>query len=136
MDLLDRLRAAGKGPPQPPPPIDLPRAIGQRRRACVVARLVAVARCEGFDQQDLPAPRLGPVLQRQRQARAHQAAADNGQVDPAHRAAAINASMSATVLGTPPVRMSQPCLVTTTSSSMRTPMPRHFFATLWLSGEI
>src|SRR5450830_1906741 len=135
MNLLDRLGAAGDGLPQAQTLINLPRAIGQRRRARVVARLVAVARREGFDQYDLPAPCLGPGLQRQRQAGAHQAA-DNGQVDPAHRAAAINASMSATVLGTPLVRISQPCLVTTTSSSMRTPMPRHFFATFWLSGEM
>ena len=136
MDLLDRLRTPGNGLPQAQPLVNLARAKRQRGRARIVARLVAVARCKGFDQHDLPTPRLGPGLQCQGQAGAHQATADNRQVDPAHRAAAINASISATVLGTPPVRISQPCLVTTTSSSMRTPMPRHFFATVWLSGEI
>ena len=38
--------------------------------------------------------------------------------------------------GPPEVRISQPFLVPTTSSSIPTPMPRHFFATLWLSAAM
>ena len=42
---------------------------------------------------------------------------------------AISASISATVFGASLLSMSQPSLVTTTSSSMRMPMPHHFLAT-------
>ncbi|MCY1406614.1 hypothetical protein D9M71_218850 [compost metagenome] len=140
LDLANRFGPAADLLPQAQTLIDLPGAEGQRRGACVIARLVAVARCEGFDQQDLPAARLGARLQGKRQTGADQATANDCQVHPVHaaalRAAAIKASISATVFGTPEVRISQPCLVTTTSSSIRTPMPRHFFATFWLSAPI
>ena len=67
------------------------------------------------------------VLQRQRQTRAHHAAADDGDIARAcrrmrsHHAAAISASISSAALGTSSVSTSQPARVTTTSSSMRTP---------------
>ena len=133
MNLFDRLGAAGNFLPHAQALINLPRAERQRRRAGVVARLPAVAGSERFDQDDFPALRLGPGLQRQRQTGADQTATDDCQIDSTHAACvlacAISASISATVFGTPLVRMSQPDRVTTTSSSMRTPMPRHFFAT-------
>src|SRR5690606_12652128 len=109
--------------------------------ARVVAGLVAVARGEGFDHDDAPAPRARAFLQGQGQAGAHQPAADDGQLDPFHQACsrdavAISASISATLLGTSPVRISQPSAVTTTSSSMRTPMPRQRGSTCSLSGAM
>jgi hypothetical protein len=140
LDLADRLGTAADALPQAQALVDLPGAEGQRRRACVIAGLETVAGGEGLYQQDLPAPGPGTGLQGQGETGANQAAADDGEMDPAHAtwllAAAIRASISATVLGTPEVRISQPFLVTTTSSSIRTPIPRHFFATLWLSAAI
>ena len=133
VNLPDRLGAMADGLPQAQLLVDLLGTERQCRRTRVVAGLEAVTGGEGLDQQDLPAPRLGPRLQGQGQARAHQAATDDRQVHPIHaaslRAACISASISATVRGTPEVRISQPCLVTTTSSSILTPMPRHFLAT-------
>ncbi|MNH05391.1 hypothetical protein D3C79_647140 [compost metagenome] len=140
LDLADRFGAAADLLPQAQTLINLSGAERQSRGAGVIARLVAVARRERLNQQNLPATRLGTGLQGKRQARANQATANDCQVDPIHaaalRAAAIKASISATVLGTPEVRISQPCFVTTTSSSIRTPIPRHFFATLWLSAPM
>ncbi|MCY1408996.1 hypothetical protein D9M71_243300 [compost metagenome] len=140
MNLLDRLGAAGNFLPDAQALVNLPRAKGQRRRTSVVTRLIRIPRGERLDQHDLPASGLGPGLQGQRQTRTDQPATNDCQVDSTHaacvRACAIRASISLTVFGTPPVNISQPVLVTTTSSSMRTPMPRHFFATFWLSGAI
>ncbi len=139
VNMLDGLGALGDPLPDAQPLIDQPRAIGQRRGAGIVAGLVFVAGLEGLDQLDPPAARPRTLLQRQSEARADQTTADDRQL--AHdqatsRAPAISASISATALGTPPVRISQPVLVTTTSSSMRTPMPRHFLATSWLSAAM
>ncbi len=140
LDLPDRLGARADGLPEAEVLVDLPSAERQCRRARIVAGLEAVAGGERLDQQDLPAARLGACLQGQSQACAHQPATNDRQVDPTHaaslRAACISASISATVRGTPEVRISQPCLVTTTSSSILIPMPRHFFATSWLSAAM
>ena len=49
---------------------------------------------------------------------------------------AVNQSTrNATVLGTDAVRSSHPSAVTSTSSSSRMPMPRHFRATLLFCGD-
>ena len=141
MDLRNRLGALADARPDAQALVDLPSAVGQRGGARIVARLITVAGGEGLDQHDLPTAGLGTGLQGQGQAGTHQAAADDRKLYATHQAttaradcaSAIRASTSATVLGTPPVRISQPPLVTTTSSSIRTPMPRHFFATFWLS---
>ena len=50
--------------------------------------------------------------------------------------AAISASISLVVFGAQDVITSQPSSVTSTSSSIRIPMPRHFFATLRSSAGI
>src|SRR5207253_1610714 len=96
-------------PPSAEPLINLSGAEGQRRGARVIARLIGVARRERFDQHDLPAAGLGPGLQGQRQTGANQTATNDCQIDSAHaaciRAAAISASISATVFGTPLVRI-------------------------------
>src|SRR5690606_41335921 len=65
---------------------------------------------EGLDQLDPPAALLRTLLQRQSEARADQTTADDRQL--AHdqatsRAPAISASISATALGTPLVRISR-----------------------------
>src|SRR5690606_32745662 len=106
--------------------VDQPGAVGQRRRTGVIARLILIAWFERLDQLNRPAARLCAMLQCQRQAGANQTTANDRQR--AHdqatsAAAAIKASISATAFGTPPVRISQPVRVTTTSSSIRTPMP-------------
>ncbi len=140
LDLQDRLGASGNLLPEAKPFIDASRAERQCRRTRIVAGLPGFTRREGLDEHDFPAARLGTGLQRQRKARTDQSAADDGDIEAAHTtcscAAAISASISATVLGTPPDRISHPCLVTTTSSSIRTPIPRHFFATSRLSGDM
>ena len=103
---------------------------------------VSVSGFETVSLADLPREgrtTYARILQGQRKARADQSAPDDRQAlhqAACSRAAAISASISATLFGTPPVRISQPFLVTTTSSSMRTPMPRHFLATFWLSAAI
>src|SRR5690606_3487887 len=86
---------------------------------------------------------VAELVQQQRKADAdHTAAGDHdivinrGGAARAHAAwlPRISCSMSPTVLGTSSVSTSQPVFVTTTSSSMRMPMPRHLRATAVLSG--
>ncbi len=139
VDAQNRLGTLGDPLPQAQTLIDQPGAVGQRRGARIVARLVLMPRLERLDQVDTPATLTDALLQGQRETRADQPAPDDRQAlhqAACSRAAAISASISATLFGTPPVRISQPFLVTTTSSSMRTPMPRHFLATFWLSAAI
>ena len=75
------------------------------------------------------------VGERQRQRRADRAGADDGEImqhriDVPRAAAAQAASTSATVLGVAAVRFSLPSAVTSTSSSMRTPISQNASGTL------
>ena len=77
-----------------------------------------------FEYRDAQ-PAVTTLSQGQRQRRAHRAAAHDHNVGVGYHAvqrAAISASMSLTVLGAAAVNISQPPAVTTTSSSIRTPM--------------
>ncbi len=108
---------------------DLARAVAERGAALIEARLQLAASDHGLDQRYLE-PGAG---QRQRQARPHHAAPDDGDIALLRgrrgHAAAINASIASGSFGASSVRTSQPLRVTTTSSSMRTPMFQKRFDT-------
>src|SRR5690606_2006942 len=140
MNLADRLGAPGQVGPDPQALEQSAAAMGQRRGAVVVTRLpAALDRRLGLDQANLPAGLAGAILQPQRQTGTDHAAADDVQAGAhagrsiAARARAISASISSASRGTLPVSTSWPSRVTTTSSSMRIPMPRHLAGTSMLS---
>src|SRR5690625_6537526 len=92
-------------------------------------------RANGVDQRD--PPRLIPRGQQAGQTGADKAAPnDSDVVIGCTHQEFINASMSSGCLGTPVGKTSQPSLVTSTLSSMRMPIPRHFLATWSLSGAV
>src|SRR5690606_18752772 len=110
---------------------------GEHGRTAVVTRLCRwriAAQGTGLHQQQALVPAFGCPRQRAGERAANHASADNhhivvvicchGRSLAAQRAAAIKASISATVRGSPLVSTSCPLRVTATSSSMRTPMPR------------
>ncbi len=109
---------------------------GQRRAAGVEAgrvRRLAGGQGVAFHQHDLARP---VVAQQQRQGRPRHAAADDERGSAHARASRMSASMSSMALGTSRVSTSQPSLVTSTSSSMRMPMPRQRSSTVSSSGAM
>src|SRR5690554_4268834 len=141
--LPDRLGAPGQLLPDAQALEQPAAAMGQGGGSVVVAGLPApLNRRLGLDQANGPARLAGTVLQRQCQTGPDHAPADNIQAV-AHagtlaavRAAAISASISSASRGTLPVRIWCPSRVTSTSSSIRMPIPRHLAATCWLSGAM
>ncbi len=98
------------------------RTVADGGRALIETRLCGRIGREALDERDGESG----VSQRHGKARADHAAAHDRNIDGQGRAhaASIRASISAACFGTPSVSTSQPLFVTTTSSSMRTPMPR------------
>src|SRR5690625_999585 len=89
----------------------------------------------GVNQRDPPG--LIPCGKQTGQTGADKAAASDSEVVIGCTSqAVINAPTSSGCLGTPVVKTSQPSLVTSTLSSMRMPIPRHFLATCSLSGAM
>src|SRR5690606_9609435 len=142
VDLPDRLGAPSQFGPDAQPLEQSAAAMGQGGGAVVIARLpAALCRRLRLDQPNGPTGRPGAVLQPQRQAGADHAATDDVQLiahagSPTARASAISASISSASRGTLPVRIWWPSRVTSTSSSMRIPMPRHLAGTFSLSAAI
>src|SRR6185437_6348123 len=113
--------------------------IAERCRALIEARLCGGVGRDTLDEQH---PHAG-AGEAQREARPYHAAAHDGDIEVAHggfpgrrlahrdplRAAVINLSIASTSLGAPSVSTSTPRLVTTTSSSIRTPMRCRRFGT-------
>ncbi len=128
--------------PQSQGPVDALGAVAQSRGARVKGGVI-VGRCSGrrwqrktLNQRDTHLPGQ-PSGKGQSQADAHHAAARNDDIPGAHRRpAAISSSIASGSRGTSPVSSSQPSSVTTTSSSMRTPIPRQRGATSVLSGAM
>ena len=119
---------------------NLARTPGQGSRAGVES-IVFAPRNDGFDDQH----RTFRTRRRERETRAGEAAADHhdGTFVPSSgnrhgelQAAAIKASISSMPRGTSSLRLRLPFSVTSTSSSMRTPMPRQRGATSSLSGAM
>ena len=143
MYLPDRLDTAGQIGPDAQPLKQQTTAMGQCGRTGVIAGLrFGAAGWLRFDQANVPTGLSRASLQRQRQTGADHAAADNDQfithagTPVSSRAWAINASMASASLGTSALSTSQPVLVTSTSSSIRMPIPRHLRATVSSSGAI
>ena len=143
MNGADRSGVARDLVPDPQAFEDSAAGIAESRGALVEARLGRGIRRDTFDEQR-PHAR---AREAERQARAYEAAADDGDVELSKRgprrcgsgavrishgqlaARAISFSMASTSLGTPSVRTWTPVLVTTTSSSMRTPIRWKRFGT-------
>ena len=100
---------------------DEPRAVRQRERAVAAQRFALGARVEHHDVEIA-------VGERQRERRADRAGPDDDDVMQHQRRQA--ASTSATDFGAATVRFSMPVAVTSTSSSMRTPMSQNASGTL------
>src|SRR5690606_442755 len=134
----DRLRVAHERAPQPERSEDALRAVRERRDARIEARLLEPRRVARLDEHGAAADRV----ERNRERRADEPAADDQHVavEPslhalhAVRHAALSTavptsrSISSASTGSSAVSTSQPSRVTTTSSSMRMPMPRQAFA--------
>ncbi len=125
-------RARRERRPDPDALEDTARAVGEREIAIRPRALGAPVRRARLDHRRAQAG----AVERARKARAHQAAADDDQIARglhrlAHRPvpASINASISSISLGIPALSTSGPSRVTSTSSSMRTPMFHHRLAT-------
>jgi len=124
VDPPDRRRPGGDRRPCADALEDAAAAVGQRRRARVEARLCVRVGRDGLDHGDLE----WQLRERRSQREADHAAARNRHVAGSrsgHHAAAIRRSISSGSVGIEAVSTSGPSAVTTTSSSMRTPMPHH-----------
>ncbi len=124
VDLADRRGVRGDRVPHAEGLEDAPRAVAERGGALIEARLrvalrrapprsappcaAAPASASARLAPTMPPPTIGDIAVLVARCAAH--------------AAAISASISSGSFGTPPVSTSQPLRVTTTSSSMRTPM--------------
>src|SRR5581483_6949797 len=107
-------------------------ARGGERDAALVPRGLAGRRRRRFDECDLAVR----SCERGCKARADEAAADNRDVGGVATHAAISRSISRTSFGTSPVSTRGPLSVTSTSSSMRTPMPQYLRSTPFVPGAM
>src|SRR5690606_35709050 len=137
----DRLHIADEPLPQPERGEDPLRAVRERRDPGIEARLLEPRRVARFDEHGTAAG----CGERDRERRADEPASDDQDiaVETALHATAHAAlpsavptarSTSSASTGSSAVSTSQPWRVTTTSSSMRMPMPRHAFALPAASG--
>ncbi len=128
MDRQDRLGLVGRVP-ETELLEDPPRAVRERRRAAVETGLLEAPGLVRLEQHDVERQARERVDER----RADEAAADDGDVGRERRAAhgpvPTSRSISSAELGNVFVSTSAPSFVTSTSSSIRMPMPRHRFGT-------
>ncbi len=120
--------------PQPEPFENALRAVGERRHAPVEARRLERRGLESFDEHDIER-QLG---ERACERRADQPAADDEHVRlplGRHSAAPMSCSTSSTEDGNAAVSTSGSLRVTTTSSSIRMPMPRQRLCTPLAVGD-
>jgi hypothetical protein len=129
MNEADRLGLVPDGVPEAELLEHALRAVRERRRAAVEARTFEGIDAARLDQHGFQ----GQTRERVREQGTDEAAADDqhiavGRGSVRHQAAAMKDSTSATLVGMPVVSTCGPSRVTSTSSSMRMPMPRQRFA--------
>ena len=134
VDAPDRRRLRCDRRPGADPLEYAPAAARERRRARIEARLLVGPRRDRLDHDDVERQ----LRERRGEREADHAAAGDGDVAAqrasAAHAAAIRRSISSGSVGMAAVRTSGLPAVTTTSSSMRTPMPHHSRRTSLLPG--
>jgi hypothetical protein len=130
VDLADRRRVAGERRPAADALEDAPAALGHRGGAIVVARLRGIAGRRGLDDQRPSGSAASatasepPTMPPPAMTMSKLAAGVAAHVP---QAACISRSISSGSFGASADSTSAPARVTSTSSSMRMPMPHHFF---------